>query len=54
MRPVALYLDHTTASAAIAGRPVVHPVHPLVSFTLFAGSSGTVVAARNRKLDAVG
>jgi len=42
-------------------RPVVHPVRPLVSFTLFAGGGGTVVAAamsvlsdRSRKLDAAG
>jgi len=42
-------------------RPVVHPVRPLVSFTLFAGGGGTVVAAamsvlsaRNHKLDATG
>jgi len=49
----------TAASAAIAGRPVVCPVCPLVSFAFFAGGSSMVVAAamsvlsaRNRKLDA--
>jgi len=43
-------------------RPVVHPVRPLVSFTLFAGGGITVAAAANmsalsdrkRKLDAAG
>jgi len=51
------------ACAAIAGRPVVRPARPLVSFALFASGGGgsTVVAAdtsalstRNRKLDATG
>jgi len=38
----------TAACAVVAGCPVVRPVHPLVwvvSFTFFAGGSGTVVAA---------
>jgi len=41
MPDVPIFLD----GAAVAGRPVVRPVRPLVSFALFAGSGGMVVAA---------
>jgi len=50
----------TAACATIAGRSVVRPVRPLVSFALFAGGSMVVAAAtlalsaQNRKLDATG